>query len=336
MTMRISVDIEKWPLRKPFVIARGTRHETETVAVTIHDGDLIGRGEAVALPRYGESSASVARQIEAMTVALEDGVNAQSLQRAMPAGAARNAIDAALWDLEAKRTGRDVGSLSGLGWPTNIQTVQTISILEPEEMGAEARALAKFPVIKVKMNAEKIVERIAAVHANAPDARLVVDGNESWTIDILREVAADLARSGVEMIEQPLHADADHELVNYSGPLPVYADESCHTCADLPKLKGKYQGINIKLDKTGGLTEAIRLAEAGPREGFDVMLGCMVSTSLGIAPAMFVAKAARFVDIDAPALLAKDRENAIQISDGTVSPLSPELWGGAGMSFSGG
>lgn len=330
MTRHLSIAIEKWPLKKPFVIARGTRHETETVAVTIHDGDLIGRGEAVALPRYGETSASVARQIESMTDTLVDGMSPETLQQAMSAGAARNAIDAALWDLEAKRTGRDVGVLSGLGWPSDIQTVQTISILEPEEMGAEARELARFPVIKVKMNAEKIVERIEAVHANAPGARLVVDGNESWTMDILQEVAPDLARSGVEMIEQPLHADADHELTEYSGPLPIYADESCHICADLPKLRNKYQGINIKLDKTGGLTEAIRLAKAGPQDGFDVMLGCMVSTSLGIAPAMFVAKTAKYIDIDAPALLAKDRENAIQISDGAVSPLSPDLWGGAG------
>ncbi|MEO9469908.1 N-acetyl-D-Glu racemase DgcA [Parasphingorhabdus sp.] len=334
MTRRISIDIEKWPLRKPFVIARGTRHETETVAVTIHDGDLIGRGEAVALPRYGESSASVARQIEAMTNALVDEMNSETLQQAISAGAARNAIDAALWDLEAKRTGQDVGQLSGLGWPSDIQTVQTISIFEPEEMGAEARELARFPVIKVKANAERIVERIAAVHENAPDARLVVDGNESWTIDILREVAPELARLGVEMIEQPLHANADHDLTDYSGPLPIYADEACHTCADLPKLKGKYQGINIKLDKTGGLTEAIRLADAGSREGFDIMLGCMVSTSLGIAPAMFLATTAKYVDIDAPALLAEDREHAIQISDGRVSPLSPELWGGGGKPVS--
>lgn len=329
MPRNMKIKIERWPLKKPFVIARGSRDDTETVTVTLCDGQLTGRGEAVASPRYAQTSSSLVAEIEAVRELLEGGLDRQQLQREMPAGPARNAIDTALWDLEAKQCQRDVGELAGLGWPENLQTVQTISILPPNEMGKEAGTLARFPVLKVKLDAERIRERIAAVHANAPDAELLVDANESWTIDILRDVAPDLAQLGVGMIEQPLPAGEDELLKDYSSPLPLFADESCHSRSDLPGLKEKYQGINIKLDKSGGLTEALALRDAAKDQGFEIMVGCMLGTSLGIAPALFTAINARYVDVDPPALLARDRKNALQIANGKVSRLSPALWGGA-------
>ncbi|MEL6874364.1 MAG: N-acetyl-D-Glu racemase DgcA [Pseudomonadota bacterium] len=329
MSCSLEVDIEKWPLKSPFVIARGSRNETETVTVTLSDGRVTGRGEAVASPRYDQTSRSLVAEIEAFREMLENGLDREQLQRAMPVGPARNAIDAAMWDLDAKRTHRDVGQISGLGWPEGLQTVQTISILPPDEMGKQARTLANFPALKVKLDAEQICERIAVVHENAPDARWLVDANESWTIGILRQVAPELAGLGVVMIEQPLPSGDDQWLQDYSSPLPLFADESCHSRADLPGLKNKYHGVNIKLDKTGGLTEALALREEATDQGFEIMVGCMLGTSLGIAPALFAAIGANYVDVDPPALLAKDREHALKIESGAVSRLSPALWGGA-------
>ncbi|MEM8918163.1 MAG: N-acetyl-D-Glu racemase DgcA [Pseudomonadota bacterium] len=329
MSCSVEVDIEKWPLKSPFVIAHGSRTETETVTMTLRDGQMRGRGEAVASPRYGQTSRSVVAEIEAIRDLLENGLDREQLQRQMPAGPARNAVDAAMWDLDAKRTQRDVGQISRLGWPDGLQTVQTISILPPDDMGKEAQTLANFPALKVKLDAEQICERIALVHENAPDAQLLVDANESWTIDILRQVAPELAQLGVVMIEQPLPSGEDQWLQDYSSPLPLFADESCHSRADLPNLKNKYHGVNIKLDKTGGLTEALALREAALDTGFEIMVGCMLGTSLGIAPALFAAIGARYIDVDPPALLAKDRKHALKIERGAVSRLSPALWGGA-------
>ncbi len=328
MARQISVVEKKWPLKKPFIISRSARVETTTIKVTIDDGPHRGIGEGVPNPRYDETATSLIAQIEEIKSALAGGLDRTELQQLMPPGAARNAVDCALWDLEAKQTGKHVGQFSRLGWPENLQTVQTISILSPEEMLEEAKALAGFPQIKVKINAELIVERIAAVHKGAPDSKLLVDANESWSLDILTDNAPLLADMNAVLIEQPLKAEQDDDLAGYTGPLPIFADESCHVSSDLPDLVGKYGGINIKLDKTGGLTEAIILEKAALDAKMEIMIGCMLSTSLGIAPTMFLASRAQYVDIDTPALLSRDREHAVQIDRGKVSPLDEKLWGG--------
>ncbi len=319
---------ENWPLKKPFIISRWRRDKAETLLLELRHGDAIGRGEAVPNLRYDETLHSARKQIEAVMPLLQDGLDRAGLQQAMAAGSARNAVDSALWDLEAGLSARNVGDLTGVGWPEGLPTVQTISILPPDEMGREARALADFPTIKVKLSADQVVERVRAVRANAPDSAIIVDANESWSAGHVTENVAALADLGVAMVEQPLPAGEDDALADMSLSLPIYADESCHTRADLPRLQGKYQGINIKLDKTGGLTEALALCDAGKQAGFEVMVGCMLGTSLGIAPALFVAGQARFVDVDAPALLAKDRKRGLRISNGSVSALDPRLWGG--------
>ncbi|MEP2988273.1 MAG: N-acetyl-D-Glu racemase DgcA [Parasphingorhabdus sp.] len=329
MKRKVSTFIEKWPLKKPFIISRSARTETSTITVSIQDGIHLGWGECVPNIRYGESIDSTIEQMKTIERELSDGLNREELNDIMPAGTARNAIDCALWDLDAKLAEKDVGTMNDLDWPVDVETVQTISILSPQKMYEEAQALAGFPIIKVKMNSEQVLERIRAVHAGAPNSRLLIDANESWTIELLKQVTPDLADLNVKMIEQPLHADDDQTLIGYHSQLPIFADESCHLASDLPALKNKYQGINIKLDKTGGLTEAIALEKAAYRQGYQIMVGCMLSTSLGIAPVLFVARRAQFVDIDAPALLEKDRKHGIQINQGKASTLNPLLWGGS-------
>lgn len=329
MKRQISIVVQKWPLKKPFIISRNSRTETSTIVVTIQQGPHRGLGECVPNIRYGETVETTMDQLKAIEQKLAAGLDRLELNKIMPAGAARNAIDCALWDLEAKNLEQDVGYTSGLGWPADIQTVQTISILTPQKMQDEAKSLARFPVIKVKMNAEQIFERMKAVHTGAPHSKFLIDANESWTIELLEQVTPQLAALNVQMIEQPLHADNDEALCHLRSKLPIFADESCHTSADLEQLTDKYQGINIKLDKTGGLTEAIALEEAAHRHGFQIMVGCMLSSSLGIAPAMFVTNRADYIDIDAPALLGKDHPHGIAITDGIASKLDHRLWGGA-------
>jgi len=328
MKRHIEYKEEVWPLAKPFIIARGQRLETHIITVTISHNGVVAHGEATPTPRYGETSESVLHQLQQITPQLTAGLNRIDLQKSLPAGAARNAVDAALWDLEAQLSGKGVDHLSALPWPKKIATVQTISILSPDQMAQEAKELSNFPYIKVKLNAELILERVKAVHENAPKAKLLIDANESWTIDILQEVTPLLGNMGVVFIEQPLPAGQDQALESYNCPLPLGADESCHTRADLNSLTGKYDVVNIKLDKTGGLTEAIALAKAAKDLGLEVMVGCMLSTSLGIAPAMFLASQAKYVDLDAPALLKRDRAHKLTIHNGEMSSLDPRLWGG--------
>ena len=328
MKRHITLSTEVWPLANPFIIARNKRIEVPVVKLAINAGGFVGHGESTPSTRYGETPGSVVAQIKQIIPLLEEGLTRQSLQYILPAGAARNAVDSALWDLEAKTSNKPVSQLTGLSWPTQITTVQTISILSPEEMGREARLLKGFPMIKIKVNGERIIERIRAVHENLPDAKLLIDANESWNMEILKKVAPDLKALGVIFIEQPLPAGQDQELAEYNCPLPLGADESCHTRADLDYLKGKYDIINIKLDKAGGLTEAIALMKDARTAGFDIMVGCMLATSLGIAPGMFLATKADFTDLDAPALLAKDRKFGLTITQGSMSPLNPKLWGG--------
>jgi len=330
MTRRyLNVFAEAWPLKEPFVIARGSRTETSVITVTIKDGDDEAWGEAVPLPRYGESIESVIAEIKAIRSQIEAGIDRQTLLTIMSPGAARNAVDNTLWDLEAKKSGRSVAELTGIAWPQNIPTVQTISIGTPQAMGDSAARYSKYKTLKVKLDSEDIVERIDAVRAAAPNSGLIIDANESWDLETLKAVTPPLAKLNVAMIEQPLPAGEDAALEGYKSTIPLCADESCHTSADLDDLIGKYTMVNIKLDKTGGLTEALALLKNAKDKGFDIMVGCMVSTSLGIAPGMFITREAKYVDLDAPALLSKDRDHAVKINQGLIETLSPDLWGGA-------
>ncbi len=324
---RLVVRAESWPLRTPFTISRGTKTEAHVVVAEISDGDAVGRGECVPYPRYGETVADVVARIEALAAAVGDGLDRDGLRRALPAGAARNALDCALWDLEAKRTGRPVWRLAGLAEPAPLETAFTIGLGPPTAMAATARANARRPLLKLKLDGDAVVERVAAVRAAAPRARLVVDANEAWTPELFAVAAGELARLGVEMIEQPLPAGDDEALAELARPVPVCADESFRDRASLAGLAGRYDMVNVKLDKTGGLTEALELAAEAAAAGFGLMIGCMVATSLAMAPAALLGGGARVVDLDGPLLLARDREPGIVYRDSEMAPPPPALWG---------
>lgn len=319
---------EKFELNAPFIISRGSRTETTVVLVQIEQDGKKGWGESTPTPHYGESVESVMAQLADVAFEIEQGITREELQTALPPGAARNAVDCAMWDLEAKQKGKTIAELMGVEWPTKLQSVQTISIGTPEKMGADAAKLANFPTIKVKLNAEKVVERIKAVHKNAPNAAIIVDANEAWDIELTKQVAEDLKNNGVVMLEQPLPASKDEDLRGYNAPLPLGGDESCHTADDLERLKGLYDVVNIKLDKTGGLTEAHKLMTMAKDMGFDIMVGCMIGTSLSMAAGMFIATQAKYVDLDAPTMLKIDRKPKLTIIDGKMSALDPKLYGG--------
>jgi L-Ala-D/L-Glu epimerase len=327
--MRIlDVRAESWPLAKPFTISRGTKTTAEVVVVELEGDDGIrGRAECVPYPRYDETLDGVIAQITERAGDIENGMSNETLHQSMPSGAARNALDCALWDLAAKQTGKRVWALADLPTPEPTITAETLSIGDPDEMGDAARDLKNAPLIKAKLNRDMIVTRMAAVRDGAPSARLIIDPNESWNLEILCDVAPSLADLGVEMIEQPLPAQDDHALADYQCPVDLCADESCHTAHTLPDLKSRYDMINIKLDKTGGLTEAIQLAQAADDLGFGIMVGCMVGTSLAMAPATLLSPYARFVDLDGPLLMKEDRKNGLTFDEGFVSPPAPELWG---------
>jgi len=320
---------ESWPLAKPFTISRGTKTAADVVVVEIMADDGVkGWAECVPYPRYGETVDGVIGQIEEQSHAIAQGMTRDALRSTVASGAARNALDCALWDLEAKRSGQRAWSLAGI--PTDdapYVTAETIGIDTPENMGEAAKELAHAPLLKVKLGPENAVTSIAAVRENAPGARLIVDPNEGWTMDILRTAAQPLADLGVEMLEQPLPAGDDDGLMDFDCPIPVCADEACHTAEGLPALKAKYDFINIKLDKTGGLTEALGLARAARDLDFRIMIGCMVGTSLAMAPATLLGAYAEFVDLDGPLLMKTDRENGLDFTDGKVSLPSRELWG---------
>ena len=324
----LTVRRESWPLAGVFRISRGARSVAHTVLVEIRDGVAAGRGECVPYARYGETVDSVVAAIEALRGELEAGLAREALADAMAPGAARNAIDCALWDLEAKRTGRRAWESASEPSPGPVVTAYTLGIDEPDAMREAAARQADRPLLKVKLDGDRVTERVAAVRAGAPDARLIVDANEGWTVETLRRSLSALAGLGVELVEQPLPAGADAALADIDRPVPVAADESCHTRADLPALAGRYDVVNVKLDKTGGLTEALALRDAATAAGFGIMVGCMLATSLAMAPALLVAQGARFVDLDGPLLLARDREPGLDYHpDGRVSPPSPALWG---------
>ena len=318
---------ERWPLAETFVISRGAKTEAEVVVAEITDGAHRGWGEAVPYARYGETVAGVLEQIEGARGPVEAGAGRAELQSLLPPGAARNALDCALWDLDAKRTGRRAWTLAGRSRLDPVKTCFTISLRTPAEMAETARANARRPMLKLKIGGVDDLDAVAAVRAAAPRARLLVDANEALTFADLRRLAPDLARLDVKLLEQPLAAGADHELDGYASPVPLCADESLHTRAELAACVGRYALINIKLDKAGGLTEALALAAEGRRLGFGLMVGCMVATSLSMAPAMVVAQGAEFADLDGPLLMARDREPGLAITGSLLEPPSAALWG---------
>jgi L-alanine-DL-glutamate epimerase-like enolase superfamily enzyme len=325
--LTVRVRSERWPIRGVFRISRGARTESAVVVVEISDGAHTGRGECLPYARYDESVEGVVQTIEDATGAIASGLGREVLLRELPPGAARNALDCALWDLEAKREATPVWQLAGLAEPRPITTAYTISLGAPEEMAAAAREEAHRPLLKLKLTGDGDLERVRAVHEAAPKATLIVDANEAWTPEIFTAIAPELATLGVQMIEQPLPAGRDDVLRDMDHPIAVCADESCHTSDDVGSVHGRYDLVNVKLDKTGGLTEALRLVQAARDAGLGIMVGCMVGTSLGIAPATLLASVARFVDLDAPLLLAKDREHGIRFEGSVLYPPKRELWG---------
>jgi L-Ala-D/L-Glu epimerase len=326
--MELSVRIERWPLAAAFTISRGSKTEAVVVVVELHDSSHRGRGECVPYARYGETPDGVVAAIEAMRPALQRGLDRDALQNVMPAGAARNAVDCAFWDLNAKQAGRRVYELAGLAAPKPLVTAYTISLGTPAAMAQAAGLAASRPLLKVKLGGGgDDRERIAAVRRAAPRAKLIVDANEGWDEKDLAQNLAACAEAGVTLIEQPLPEGRDSALARIKRPIPVCADESVHDRAGLNSLAGKYDAINIKLDKAGGLTEALALAAQAEQHGFGLMVGCMVATSLAMAPAMLVAQRAGVVDLDGPLLLAKDRPDGLRYVGSVADPPEPGLWG---------
>jgi L-alanine-DL-glutamate epimerase-like enolase superfamily enzyme len=328
MTKRFSLDarVETWPLKRPFTISRGSISEAHTVSVTVRDGELSGRGEAVPSARYGQTTESALALLEAMKQ--QPDLDGQKIQKLLPAGAARNALDCALWDLEAKRSGKRVWEILNISPLDQVQTSFTISLDAPAAMGGAARESNQLPILKLKLGGDdNDVGRVEAVRGSAPSARLMIDANESWSPQHYQKVVPALSLLGVEMIEQPFPAKDDIVLADLERPIPICADESCHTSADLSRIIGRYDAINIKLDKTGGFTEATALVELARQAGLRLLFGCMVSTSLGIAPARILAGPNDLVDLDGPLLLAKDRPHGLRYENGKLRLPSRELWG---------
>ncbi|MCH2094303.1 MAG: dipeptide epimerase [Rhodobacteraceae bacterium] len=321
--MRVQVSADTFKLAEVFTISRGSRTQAHVLTVRITDGDHSGWGECVPYARYGETLESVAAEIEA----LPDRLDRMSLYELLPAGAARNAVDCALWDLEAKQSGERVWDRAGLAAPGPEITAYTLSLAEPGAMELSARKNAHRPLLKIKLGTPDDMPRLEAVRRGAPDSEIIVDANEGWTADVYADLAPHLVRLGVALVEQPLPAGADDQLIGMRRPVPVCADESCHDRASLPGLRGKYDVVNIKLDKTGGLTEALALRAAALAQGYDVMVGCMVGSSLAMAPATLVAQGARVTDLDGPLLLAEDRAHPLHFDAAGVHPPQAKLWG---------
>jgi L-alanine-DL-glutamate epimerase-like enolase superfamily enzyme len=329
--LNLTVAVENWPIRGSFAISRGAKTQAVVVVAELGDGKACGRGECVPYVRYGESVEGVSAAIEAMRPQLAAGLTRERLQAAMPPGAARNALDCAFWDLEAKRSGRPVHALAGLAAPRALTTAFTISLGEPAAMAEAAAQVAGRALLKVKLGGDDRnggdPARIAAVRAAAPKTTLIVDANEGWSEVSLAANLAACARAKVALVEQPLPAGRDAALATFPHPMPICADESAHGLASLAALAGTYDAVNIKLDKAGGLTEALAMAHEAKGLGLTVMVGCMVATSLAMAPAVLVAQVAAFVDLDGPLLLEKDRDHGLVYRDSEVCPATPALWG---------
>jgi len=318
---------ESWPIKGSFRISRGAKTTAEVIVVEITEGQVTGRGECVPYARYGESIRSVLGQISSVRAFVADELTRDGLLTVLPPGAARYAIDCALWDLEAKLTGNSVAKIAGIRAPGPVVTAYTLSLDTPERMGEAAKAEQHRPLLKLKLGGAGDLERVAAVRASAPRARLIVDANEAWDADMMVDYCPRMADFGVELIEQPLPAGDDAILGDIDRPVPICADESAHDTATLNEVAALYDFINIKLDKTGGLTEALLLAEAARGYGLGVMVGCMLGTSLGMAPALYLSSFARFIDLDGPLLLEKDRENGLTFDGSILHPPTSALWG---------
>ncbi len=321
--MQIRVTRDVFRLAQVFTISRGSRTEARVLTAHVRDGDARGRGECVPYARYGETLESV----EAQIAGLPERFDRAELQELLPAGAARNAVDCALWDLEAKRAGKRVWELAGLPAPGPEITAYTLSLDTPEKMRAQAAENAWRPLLKIKLGTPDDMPRLEAVRAGAPEARIIIDANEGWSAEIYADLAPHLLRLGVALVEQPLPAGEDDALIGMARPVPVCADEAAHDRASLPTLKGKYDVVNIKLDKTGGLTEALALKREALAEGYGLMVGCMVGSSLAMAPATLVAQGVAYTDLDGPLLLAEDRDHPLHFDQTGVHPPAPELWG---------
>ncbi|QTN98835.1 dipeptide epimerase [Brucella sp. 458] len=317
---------ERYPIAGKFTISRGSKTEAAVVVCVIGDGIHEGRGECVPYARYGETLESVSGQIEAVRTAIEKGASRHALQKLMPAGAARNAVDCALWDLEAKQSGKRVADMLG-GNAAALETAITVSLGTPEEMAQSTAKVAHYPLIKVKMGGENDIERIHAVAKAAPGSRIIIDANEGWTDANIEENMKAAAEAGVILIEQPLAAGKDEILSRIERPVIICADESAHTSEGLEELARRYDAVNIKLDKTGGLTEGLVMRDKAIDLGLKIMVGCMVGTSLGMAPAVLLAQKATVVDLDGPLLLARDREPGLHYDGALVYPPEPSLWG---------
>jgi L-alanine-DL-glutamate epimerase-like enolase superfamily enzyme len=322
--LHVEARSEIWPLKEAFTISRGSKTVAEVVVAEVSDGRFGGRGEAVPYARYRETVAGVLHQIAEAA----DGLSTHDdLRRRLRPGAALNALDCALWDLEAKRSGRRVAGLAGLKPPIPKETAYTLSLDTAAKMAAKAKSVANLPLLKLKLGGSGDAERMRAVRQARPDARLIADANEAWTTSDLPELLAVAAECRFEMIEQPLPMDADEILRSVRHVVPICADESVHTVADLARLDGRYDAVNVKLDKAGGLTGAIALVQAARARGLKIMVGSMVATSLAVAPAMLLAPEADWIDLDGPLLLARDRDPTLKIENGIAFPPPPELWG---------
>ncbi|MFC5068248.1 N-acetyl-D-Glu racemase DgcA [Flaviflagellibacter deserti] len=327
MSRELVVRIEHWPIAGRFTIARGAKTEAVVVVAEIDDGKVSGFGECVPYARYGETVEDVAKAVEKMAARVSDGIETSDLQSVLPPGAARNALDCALWDLASKRSGRRIWDIAGIKAPTAAVTAYTLSVNEPDAMRAAAEAASARPLLKVKLGKAGDEERIRAVRAGAPDSELIVDANEGWSPENLNENIRACADVGVTLIEQPLPASADEALIGIDRPVTICADESVHTRDGLKDLRNRYNAVNIKLDKTGGLTEALEMARAAQDLGFEIMVGCMVGTSLAMAPALMLTPFARYVDLDGPLLLARDRPQGLVYDGSLVHPPARQLWG---------
>jgi L-Ala-D/L-Glu epimerase len=322
--LTIEAHAETWPLLEAFKISRGAKTAAHVIVATVTDGQFAGRGEAVPYARYNET-------VEAALLAIA-GLgsldNRNGLASALPPGAALNAVDCAFWDYDAKRQGVCAAALAGYGAALKpVTTAFTLSLDTPEAMAAKAKSVANLPLLKLKLGGQGDGVRMQAVRYARPDARLIADANEAWTADMLGELTATAAHLGFETIEQPLPEGADEALRGRRWPLPICADESIHTAADLPRLKGLYDAVNIKLDKAGGLTGGLALHKQARAMGLKIMIGSMVASSLAAAPALILAQDAEWVDLDGPLLLARDRDNGLHIVDGVIHPPKPALWG---------